>query len=215
MIPNLLTATRILLVAPILVCISRGGDRFLSVAAGLFAVAVFTDFLDGQAARRLNQESTFGALFDLAADRLLMTPTLLMTAFAGLFAGTERFLPASPIPYVAIVVFADLTTVTGIYSFVRLRRADPDVPFPSPPLIAKATYPAQGAVVFVALLSMATGLVAALMYLAAAMTAVAFVVYLRKGGYVFTQGLPLLAGRGSTTNATTIPGDADQPTRSV
>ena len=68
---------------------------------------------------------------------------------------------------------------------------------------------------FVALLSMATGLVAALMYLAAAMTAVAFVVYLRKGGYVFTQGLPLLAGRGSTTNATTIPGDADQPTRSV
>ena len=209
MIPNLLTATRIVLVAPILVCISRGGDRFLTVAAGLFAVAVFTDFLDGLAARRLNQTSTFGALFDLLADRLLMTPTLLMTAFCGLFAGTERFLPASPIPYVAIVVFADLTTLTGIISFVRLRRTDPNVPFPSPPFVAKATYPAQGAVVVAALLAAASGLVAALMYLAAAMTAVAFVVYLRKGGYVFTQGLPLLAGRGSTTDAIITPEDAD------
>ncbi len=197
MIPNLLTASRILLVPPILACISRGGERYLGIAAGLFAIAVFTDFLDGQAARRLKQESTFGALFDLFADRLLMTPTLVMTALTGLFADTGRLVPASPIPYLVIVVAADLTTLAGIYSFVRLRRTDPDVPFPSPPLVAKATYPAQGAVVLVALLSLGTGLLAALMYLAAGMTIVAFVVYMRKGGYVFTRGLPPLGGRGS------------------
>ncbi len=198
MIPNLLTATRVLLVAPILICITRGGERSLGIAAVLFGIAVFTDFLDGQAARRLHQESTFGALFDLFADRLLMTPTLLATALTGLFAGTARFLPGSPIPYVVIVVAADITTLAGIYSFVRLRRADPEVPFPSPPLVAKATYPAQGAVVLVALLPLGASLLVTLMVLAASMTVVAFVVYLRKGGYVFTQGLPLLAGRRST-----------------
>jgi len=196
-IPNLLTATRILLVAPILVCISRGGERSLGIAAMLFGIAVLTDFLDGQAARRLQQESTFGALFDLFADRLLMTPTLLLTALTGLFAGTARFLPGSPISYVLIVVAADLTTLAGIYSFVRLRRAEPEVPFPSPPMVAKATYPAQGAVVIAALLSLGTGMLVSLMVLAAGMTVVAFVVYMRKGGYVFTQGLPLLAGRRS------------------
>ena len=210
MIPNLLTASRVLLVIPILAFISRGGQRSLTIAGALFAIAVFTDFLDGQAARRLNQESTFGALFDLFADRLLMTPTLLMTALTGLFAGTARFLPGSPIPYVVIVVAADLTTLAGIYSFVRLRRNDPDVPFPSPPLVAKATYPAQGAVVLVALLSIGTGLLVALMYLAAAMTVVAFVVYLRKGGYVFTGGLPLLGGR--NTAPTTDSPDEEIPT---
>ena len=198
MIPNLLTATRLLLVAPILACIIRGGERHLGIAAVLFGIAVLTDFLDGQAARRLQQESTFGALFDLFADRLLMTPSLVAIALTGLFAGTARFLPGSPVPYVVIVVAADLTTLAGIYSFVRLRRTDPEVPFPSPPLVAKATYPAQGAVVIVALLSLGTGLLAMLMYLAAGMTVVAFVVYLRKGGYVFTQGLPLLAGRRSS-----------------
>ncbi len=197
MVPNLLTASRVLLTAPILVCIARGGERFLAIAAGLFVVAIFTDFLDGLAARRLKQESTFGALFDLFADRLLMTPTLLMVALTGLFAGTARILPGSPIPYVAIVVFADLSTLAGIYSFVRLRRSDPDVPFPSPPMVAKATYPAQGAVVFVALLSLGASVLAALMVVAAAMTLVAYVVYMRKGGYVFTRGLPLMLGRGA------------------
>ncbi len=205
MIPNLLTATRILLVAPILIFVSRGGDRNLAIAALLFGIAAFTDFLDGLAARRLRQESTFGALFDLFADRLLMTPTLLMTGLTGLFAGTARFIPGSPIPYIVVVVAADLTTLIGIYSFVRLRRVEPDVPFPSPPLVAKATYPAQGAVVMVALLSLGTGLLVALMYLAAGMTVAAFIVYMRKGGYVFTRGLPLLGSRrsGPTTSTKT------------
>ena len=75
-VPNLLTVFRILLV-PVLVAalLSEGpsGDVF---AAGVFALASFTDALDGWLARRNKSESTFGKLMDPLADKLLVTAAL-------------------------------------------------------------------------------------------------------------------------------------------
>ena len=46
------------------------------LAAGVFALASFTDALDGWIARRNKSESSFGKLMDPLADKLLVTAAL-------------------------------------------------------------------------------------------------------------------------------------------
>jgi len=75
-LPNVLTVLRILLV-PVLVAAllqeAGGGD---ALAAGVFALASFTDALDGWIVRRQKSVSTFGKLMDPLADKLLVTAAL-------------------------------------------------------------------------------------------------------------------------------------------
>jgi len=47
-------------------------------AAAVFAIASFSDWLDGYLARRLNQTSAFGAFLDPVADKLLVALTLVL-----------------------------------------------------------------------------------------------------------------------------------------
>jgi len=49
----------------------------LLIAAGLFAVAAFTDYLDGYLARRYSDETVLGGFLDTTADKILVTGTLL------------------------------------------------------------------------------------------------------------------------------------------
>lgn len=51
-------------------------DHALGIAATLFAIAAFTDFLDGYLARRTTGGTTFGAFLDTTADKILVTGTL-------------------------------------------------------------------------------------------------------------------------------------------
>ena len=53
-----------------------------ALAAGVFAVAALTDFWDGWLARRLNQETRFGAFLDPVADKLLVTAALILVIVA-------------------------------------------------------------------------------------------------------------------------------------
>lgn len=64
-----ITLARIALVPLILYCLQHD---MRAGATALFALAVFTDFLDGYIARRYNQQSALGAVLDPAADKLLM-----------------------------------------------------------------------------------------------------------------------------------------------
>jgi CDP-diacylglycerol--glycerol-3-phosphate 3-phosphatidyltransferase len=48
------------------------------LAAVIFALASFTDWLDGYLARKLKQMSPFGAFLDPVADKLLIASTLLL-----------------------------------------------------------------------------------------------------------------------------------------
>lgn len=66
-LPNFFTGLRILLIAPII--ISGLFGRF-DLAFVLFVIGAATDGIDGQLARRLNQETTFGAILDPIADKL-------------------------------------------------------------------------------------------------------------------------------------------------
>jgi len=48
------------------------------LAAGIFAAASFTDWLDGYLARKLKMVSPFGAFLDPVADKLLVSTSLLL-----------------------------------------------------------------------------------------------------------------------------------------
>jgi cardiolipin synthase len=78
-IPNLLTLLRLILVPCF---IGASIERMYTVAFIIFVFAAVTDILDGMIARRFNQRSRLGALFDPAADKLLMVSGYIFYTFA-------------------------------------------------------------------------------------------------------------------------------------
>lgn len=77
-IPNALTFGRILVI-PVFVgafYLAEPAAAWLTFA--LFSVAAVTDFLDGWLARRLDQQSVLGRVFDPIADKLLVAAALVM-----------------------------------------------------------------------------------------------------------------------------------------
>ena len=82
-LPNKLTLTRILLVPVFMIFVSLGqyitpsyNPRYYLIAGLIFAVASFTDFLDGHLARKWNMVTDFGKFADPLADKLLTTVVL-------------------------------------------------------------------------------------------------------------------------------------------
>jgi cardiolipin synthase (CMP-forming) len=73
-IPNALSVVRLLGV-PVFLWLLLG-PREDVIAIVLLAVSGFTDWLDGVLARKLNQQSQFGAFLDPLADRLYILATL-------------------------------------------------------------------------------------------------------------------------------------------
>ena len=87
-IPNLLTWLRILLI-PLFVGMFYLPDALMSSAnknlcsALLFLVAAITDWLDGYLARALKQTSAFGAFLDPVADKLMVAAALIVLVKLG------------------------------------------------------------------------------------------------------------------------------------
>ena len=79
-LPNKLTLFRVLLV-PVFVflLLFRGGEEmgFRIAALAVFSLASFTDFLDGQIARRYHLVTNFGKFMDPLADKLLVSSALI------------------------------------------------------------------------------------------------------------------------------------------
>ncbi len=82
-VPNLLTWLRIIAI-PLLVAIYYLPGHWLApqdknlAATILFVGAAVTDWLDGYLARRLNQTSAFGAFLDPVADKLMVAAALIV-----------------------------------------------------------------------------------------------------------------------------------------
>ncbi len=86
--PNILTVLRIALI-PVFVLILYLPDGPISsgsmpakwvnlTATLIFALAAFTDWLDGYLARKFNQTSSFGAFLDPVADKLMVSAALIV-----------------------------------------------------------------------------------------------------------------------------------------
>ena len=69
---NYITASRILLIFPVLYLIADQNDNRNWIALALFITAGLTDHLDGYVARKTKTESALGDLLDLIANRLLI-----------------------------------------------------------------------------------------------------------------------------------------------
>jgi CDP-diacylglycerol---glycerol-3-phosphate 3-phosphatidyltransferase len=75
-IPNLLTLARILFIPLLVVLFYLPFGWSMPLAAGLFALASVTDWLDGYLARRWDQSTPFGAFLDPVADKLMVAVAL-------------------------------------------------------------------------------------------------------------------------------------------
>lgn len=53
------------------------------IAAGIFAIASITDFLDGHIARKYNMVTDFGKMVDAIADKMLVNSTLIILSAQG------------------------------------------------------------------------------------------------------------------------------------
>ena len=100
-IPNVISAIRILLVAPIAVALA---DRQLVTTILLFGVAALSDAADGFLAKRYGWQSELGAVLDPAADKLL-----LVTVFI-----TLAYLKLVPLWLMAVAVARDVIIVLGV-----------------------------------------------------------------------------------------------------
>ncbi|MBA2779497.1 CDP-diacylglycerol--glycerol-3-phosphate 3-phosphatidyltransferase [Billgrantia kenyensis] len=75
-IPNILTLARIAFIPLLVVFFYLPYSWSMPVAAGLFALAAVTDWLDGYLARRWDQSTPFGAFLDPVADKLMVAVAL-------------------------------------------------------------------------------------------------------------------------------------------
>ncbi|MCU7797940.1 MAG: CDP-alcohol phosphatidyltransferase family protein [Candidatus Thiodiazotropha sp. (ex Myrtea spinifera)] len=119
-IPNLISFLRILLTLPIVWLLF---EREFSYALMLFAVAGFSDGLDGFLAKRFNWQSHLGGLLDPLADKALLMSSFLVLGGLGLI----------PVWLVILVIFRDLTIMGGaLYYHYSVEEVDAN-----PSLISK------------------------------------------------------------------------------
>jgi phosphatidylglycerophosphate synthase len=110
-IPNVITAVRVVLSAIIAVLLLQA--EFL--AAGiLLVIAACTDGLEGLIARKLNQSSLGGSLFDLVADELLFMPNLIIAIISGLFSKVNGLMPFNPYPYAIPALAGGVAVLSGV-----------------------------------------------------------------------------------------------------
>jgi CDP-diacylglycerol---glycerol-3-phosphate 3-phosphatidyltransferase len=186
-LPNLITGMRIILTLIVIFLLSTANKTASIVAGVIIIIAWITDFLDGYLARRLKLTTEAGGILDLAADRLLMISTLLITLFQGYWTRTAGLMPLNPYTYAVPVLAGDYAIAVGIIVFF-VKRRKMDLKFPSPPNLARFTFSAQMATLVVAVMGLGPDwLLAGLMYLSLLLTLSSFYQYLKTGGYIFTR----------------------------
>jgi CDP-diacylglycerol---glycerol-3-phosphate 3-phosphatidyltransferase len=79
-LPNLLTLSRIVAIPLVVITFYMPSPYGPWIGCGLFALAGFTDWLDGQLARMWQQQSELGRFLDPIADKLLVAAVLFMLA---------------------------------------------------------------------------------------------------------------------------------------
>ena len=100
--PNKLTLMRTLMVPIFVLCMYLDFNNSRIIATLIFAIASFTDFLDGYLARRDNLVTNFGKFADPLADKILVCSAMIMLVSTG-------EMPA----WAVIIIIAREFTITG------------------------------------------------------------------------------------------------------
>jgi cardiolipin synthase len=117
-LPNLLTIIRIILVPVFLILILT---NYLFTAAVVFAIAGFTDLIDGTIARTFGSVTKLGANLDPVADKLLLSSAFIALTLKGLF----------PVWLVIIVVSRDILMLSIVITLKGFK-----IPVDTRPMIA-------------------------------------------------------------------------------
>lgn len=111
--PNKITLIRIFLVPILLVFLMSPQGWYPIIAATIFVIAAFTDWLDGHLARTTNQITRLGQLLDPIADKLLVTAALVSLVGR----------PHDPIPaWVVVIILCRELAITGLRALAADRR---------------------------------------------------------------------------------------------
>ncbi len=109
---NYITLFRLCMLPVFLTCIflyRPEAPGYKWAALVVFALAGFSDVLDGYIARHYNQRSRFGAALDPAADKLLVNLSLIFLAY------NREFLTPIPYWFPVLSVARDAVIVIGFY----------------------------------------------------------------------------------------------------
>ncbi len=109
-LPNILTASRIVVIPFILILMAMDIAWASWAALGLYTYACITDFLDGYLARKMKVVSNIGRFLDPIADKLLIVSLLLLLGALGRLEGWWM-LPA-------IIVLAREIFISGLREFL-------------------------------------------------------------------------------------------------
>lgn len=104
-LPNILSACRILMLAPLVLLILLNRPVTYAIATVLFLLVALTDTIDGRLARRYHLVSTLGVFLDLAADKMLVAGLLIALV-------EVRLVPS----WIVIIIVSREFLVTGMRS---------------------------------------------------------------------------------------------------
>lgn len=114
--PNILSILRLCLVPVFVVVYFSGIPSAMTWAAGIYAAAVLTDFLDGYIARRYNQITNLGKVLDPLGDKMFIFASLSCMSI------TEH------IPYWVLIVYTVKEISMGLGGLLIHRRARIEIP---------------------------------------------------------------------------------------
>lgn len=114
-IPNALSLLRLVLVPVFCAVYFRGGQYAHYWAGGVYALATFTDFLDGYIARKYNLISRLGRILDPLADKLMAFTVLVSLVIKDL------------IPWWAAAIYFFKEIFMGLGALVQFKKVK-DVP---------------------------------------------------------------------------------------
>ena len=113
-IPNILTIGRIIIVPIFVLSFYVPGIVGDLVPFFLFAVASFTDYLDGLLARLYKEESKLGELLDPIADKILVAAALVLLIMNGIIKNLEVI--------AAIIILTREILISGLREFLAERK---------------------------------------------------------------------------------------------
>lgn len=109
-VPNILTASRIVLLLPFVTLFFMQGRSLKWIALGIYVICAVTDFFDGYLARSWDKTSSLGRFLDPIADKILVSVTIV------LLVSTHKICGLNVIA--ALIILAREIFISGLREFL-------------------------------------------------------------------------------------------------